>query len=237
MKAVLFSATLLIALTGCRIGNYVETVPNPDTLSGYYETQPESLLFCATSAGTTRCKNATTARIPSLLSQVMSNPVRLVMFDLESGSAAFTPPGNDRIGLPTVAKSDRTLDFFGSDSPRMLLNDAKCTTQLYLEEKGKLTTEGPFTTGSTFRMSGRMDAQFQVVQFFDAAKPGDCDASLATIRDCLNNVNLCGGTTAAANTSLQSQFQSLFNEYFASGALTIAEVATLSNIAYVVQYR
>src|SRR3954471_21243119 len=79
------------ATTGCRFGNYTETQTNPDQLSGYYVSEPKALTFFATTTSPQQ-KTAPVSQIPAEIGRYLTNPLVLIMLDLNSGKAALTSP-------------------------------------------------------------------------------------------------------------------------------------------------
>src|SRR5947209_8020645 len=75
------------ALSGCRFGNNVVPQAQNDTITGYYETQAQSLSFCAAKGSTETCKAVNTSQTPSFISSTMTNPVGLFLADAASGYA------------------------------------------------------------------------------------------------------------------------------------------------------
>src|SRR4051812_23073058 len=99
--AVLLYGAVAIILSwftsGCRVGNQVVEQPNPDQTSGYYVTQPQSLTFYVTTSKTEQ-KSAPVSQVPPLIGEIMTNPVALIVLNLDSGRSVLTPDGKS--GLP-----------------------------------------------------------------------------------------------------------------------------------------
>src|SRR5688572_408828 len=72
------------AMSGCRFGNQtVEQPQQTDPASGIYETQPQSLVYCAEDS----CANAATNLIPVDFTEILTNPVVLRVTNPADGRA------------------------------------------------------------------------------------------------------------------------------------------------------
>lgn len=220
-------------LTGCRLGNHVEQLSQTDKVSGYYETQPQTLKFCATH-GSVDCKPATTNKIPGLLSQIFSNPVALILQNPSTGRAAFTRPKGDGSALPVYLGSDGRLSYLVSTSPQIIWKDRACTGQLFLAESGKILKDtGPYTSGTSLPLSGRIQLQVQVINSFD----GNCGPTLTALYRCYLSASQCGGTSPGENQQQQQEVQDLFGPYIDAGAMAPADIPNTSYLAYEVFYQ
>ena len=85
-----FGACVLMAgsLTGCRFGNQVVPAPNPDKISGYYESQPQELELCSQNSptATTLCAPVATNQTPAMIGSVMEGSQSSVFRSAGSGS-------------------------------------------------------------------------------------------------------------------------------------------------------
>jgi hypothetical protein len=224
--------TALSLMTGCRLGNRTVAPEDPDKITGYYETAPSSLKFCATSAGVTTCKEASTTLTPSLISVEMTNPTILAMQDLESGYAAIVSPSNTKAALPIYVTNGK-LAFDGSSGAVMLWTDPACTSATYLESTGAIVAAPPKPVeGSVRTTMGRIQLKAQVIETYD----GTCGPTLTQLRKCYDNVAECGAGTDAARLALQREVQSMFDPYLKSGVLTPDGIVGLTSVSYVVQY-
>jgi hypothetical protein len=220
------------ALGGCRFGNHVETPPDPDQISGYYATSPQSLTFCA-SHGTTSCAPAAPNLVPDTLADAMSNPVALILQDLESGSAYLASTAGTGAALPVFASPDGVLSFLGSTGKETLWRDPACTTQLFIEEDGTWTKSANAGTSASGKpLSGRVQLRIQIIRTID----GTCGPTLQEIADCYANASLCGGADATENAELQAAVQYLFNDYIQSGTMASTDIPNVSALAYEVSY-
>jgi hypothetical protein len=242
MKHTFIYPTLIcLAATqsGCRVGNNtVTTDNNPDKISGYYDTVPQSLMFCATPAGNTSCKNVATNLVPSMISAEMTQPTALIVQDLDTGDAVFTAPRGGKTALPIWVQPDKTLYYANSSSEDILWKDPACTSKLYLEEDGAIMA-GPANpvAGSTRATSGRVQLRVRVTEIFQEIHPGACGSTLTLMSNCYQDVTQCGGADSGSNQQLQTQVQTMFNSYIQAGAISASDIPNLSNISYEVQYQ
>ncbi len=227
--AIILSFAISGALTSCYFGNREvnQTSSNPDTISGLYNTQPQTLQFCATVNGTTNCKSASpTSQVPAEVSQEMTNPVAVLMQDLSTGLAVFSDPTNTGSlpTLPVTVNSNQSLAYNEQTSPAQVWNDPSCTSTESLQENGSLSG-GPG--------SGRVAVTIQIVTTFD----GTCGPTLQSIYNCYQDSTQCGGTSTSTNQQTQSQWQTMFNPYIQTAAMTATDIPNVANIAYEVTYQ
>jgi hypothetical protein len=221
------------ALTGCRVGNHTEQPESPDKTSGYYETQPQSLTYCGTH-GQTSCADASTNHIPDTVSQVMSNPVALILRDLDTGQAAFASAyGDGRSALPIyVDTATGNLSFIGNTTPSVVWRDKGCTESVYIEQGGVVTKATAAKMSGKLRIVGRIAVKIQLITTFD----GDCAQTMQVMAACYADFTQCGGTDATDNRNLQAAVQETFQPYIDAGTMTGADIATTSSLAYQVSY-
>lgn len=238
IHVIAITGTLLTSLTGCRFGNQIQTAPSPITIR-YYETQPQTLQFCAipTSTASANCQNASVDIIPSLISDVMSNPVALRTDSTENQSHLISlSPYHDY--LPTHVSSDNSLSYAGRSNSVQLWDDSDCTTHFELiQNDGKISSLPESTTttssGQSVLVSGRIQLTFEVSRYFE----GNCEASLQKMYVCYTNPFECGGTDASENLQLQSRVQSFFEDYIQAGVMTVSDIRTVTAVGYSVSYR
>jgi len=242
MKLPILDFVFILAITGstmtaCRVGNNVTqapAAPNPDTISGYYETQPQTLHFCVTINGESQCKPAAINLIPSALTSVFTDPVILLMDNLNTGSANFVdsdtatnalPIGVDGTKLSLAGKGSSPSSFFGSQ---------KCYSQLYVSEEGSFDqSQISSRTINGHPMSGRIQLDVQVIESIE----GDCVGLLQSAGACALDALQCGGATTAENNSIQEEVLYRFKPYLDSGAMTVNDIANVSMLAYEVTYQ
>lgn len=233
-------ATLLaFALGGCRFGNRVVTSDaSADPISGFYGTSPQTLKFCA-SHPETRCIDMPTNQVPTLISAQMSNPVALIVQDAGTGDAALTAYNGGRSALPVWLGADNaTLYFASSYSPRPLWKDSSCMSRMYLEEEGAIVPgESLPVPGSSRSTNGRITLRVRVTEAFIDSTDGSCRIVLQAMANCYQDVNQCGGLSAADNAAYRAQAVSVFDPYVQAGAMTAADIANGTSLAYEIQYQ
>jgi hypothetical protein len=232
-------AILSTMATGCRLGNHTSTTPNPDTLSGYYATQPQALDFFVTAAGQTTSASVSPTLVPARVSGILTNPVALKLTDLASGSAILFTPIQPVDSFPISFQTDNaTFGVSGSYPSQTLWTDPACTVQEYIEVLGRTQPLGstPAVTswqGISFQITGRLDVDVWIEERID----GSCVTSLQQMYDCYENLNDCAGSSPAAQSNNQAWVQSLFNGSIQAGIMTAQDIKTVGNIAYQASYR
>jgi len=225
-------------LAGClRLGNNVVQSENPDKVTGYYESQAQTLELCSQNSPTTQtmCSKVATNLVPSMIGSVMTNPLALIVKDLSTGKAYFVGLNDSQPALPVyVDTKDLSLSFIGSTGSEVLWTDETCTTKLYIEEQGTVVQgKGPFTSGSKLSLSGRVNLEVDVIRVFE----GTCSDSLTKMAKCYEQLKNCGGATDAENTANQAWVQSLFDAYIQAGTMTLGDIPTVTRTAYHVSYQ
>lgn len=243
----------VILLTGCRFGNSVEKAEppkNPDNLTGYYETAPKKVTYCIsttegvtgleeTSDGTTPapgCVETTTDRVPTLIAQVMGNPVAFIVDEWKDRTANIVDPYNpDQVALPVSFDKDTLeLNYFGATEPDVLWKYRGCETAMSLNETGKIIQgSGPFTSGFTeAELFGRIQMTVQVMLSVD----GQCDQSLTEMHACYMDADDCGGEDVVENNAYQAAVQSYYQDFIDAGAMTADQIPTVRGLSYEIQY-
>ncbi len=225
-------------LTGClRLGNNVVQNENPDKITGYYESQAQSLELCSQNSPTakTLCSPVATNLVPAMIGSVLTNPLALIVKDLSIGKAYFVGLNESQPALPVyVDPKSLDLSFIGSTGSEILWADEACTTKLYIEEEGAVIRgKGPFTSGSKLSLSGRVQLEVDVIRVFE----GSCSDSLTQMAKCYEHAKYCGGATDAENSANQAWVQSLFDAYIQAGTMTLADIPTVTRTAYHVSYQ
>ncbi len=235
----LTAALIGLSLSGCRVGNHVEpssqavAQSNPDKISGYYETQPQHLNYCATVAGQVTCSETTVNNIPAEIAKVMTNPVILVMSDLNSGAAEIVDTKTNRSYLPVTALEDGTLSMIGMGNPGSFFGSTECFSQLFVKEVGSFNkNQGSGRMFGDHEISGRIQLSIKIVETLQ----GNCTDWLTALRDCYADETKCGGKTPAEDADTQNQIQSIFGPYIDAQALTIDQIPDLSVMTYEVVY-
>ncbi len=242
LRGIYFSGLLflgVLTLTSCRFGNKVVNPPgtqNPDTLSGFYETDPQALKVCATHEST-KCADINPGNVPDEIAVYMSNPLYFQVSDPSTGAAFIEDPFGVGYKLHIFVDAQGALSYIDWSAPAQLWEDPACTTRMYIEENGQLipATSTRIVTISNYalKMAGRMDLRLQLIYTYE----GECKASLQAMYNCYDDVNQCGASTDSANKSRHANVQSLFNYYIKQGVMEPQDILTLTNVAYDISYQ
>ena len=241
----LFYGSLAIVLSwmtsGCRFGNRTETQAgsssNSDPYSGYYVTAPKSLSFLVTTTSTVQ-KSADVSQIPSEISTYLTNPVALVVTNLNTGKAVITSPAmlnsDQGTSLPINLKSDLSLSFHGQSTSAELWTDTACQSYLDFQESGKVTQntniQGP--SGNTLALSGQLQLTFKITNYLS----GDCTATLQFFANCYQDSTQCEGSTSDQNLRIQAAIQDTFAPYIDSGAMNFSDFPSVTSYGYEAAY-
>lgn len=248
---LLWSGTAAVVLswvmTGCvdlgKFGNQLEPgtpPPNPDQISGYYRTEPRYLSFCAaqTDGGALECAPATLENIPEFLASLMSNPVGILLDDLEGNARIFNPHLDPAPVLPTMVDlSTGELSFSGAATAEPFWkNDETCTRQLFVAEQGQITRyDEPVTESWTEKkLYGELAITFSVLDEFAGS---GCNSVLQEVAACYEDANGCGGADATENQDLHAYARAIFGDWVNSGALTVGEIPRAEILLYEVSYQ
>ena len=232
--AIIFVASWAAAiLSGCRFGNRVESEETLSRYTGYYETQPTALIFCAYLPDQT-CAAAPLESIPSLVRTVMTDPVILSVD--KSGSALFVSHDLKSDALPVNLSSDLKLTMSGATPSKTFWKDTKCTTQSALYEEGELQLHEPRRTAADGKpLSGRVRIDTMWADFADGG--ADCEPTLQAIAACYQDVSQCLGATDTENTETQLRWRKLFGPYIDHGVMTVADIERVRAVAYQVSFQ
>jgi len=233
--AVLLYGALALILSwftsGCRVGNQVVEQPDPDQYSGYYTTQPQSLTFYVTTSNTEQ-RAAPVKHVPPLISEIMTNPVALIMLNLDSGRAVLTPDG--KRGLPIFLDPDNSFSYSALYPEDTYWRDPECQSRLELTQLGMVTKNPGVASppGNKHALSGSIHLKVQVVTQFS----GNCGPTFQVIADCYSDSSLCGGTHAAQNQQVQADIAAIFDPMIQAKVITVADIPNIRNYAYEVVY-
>ncbi len=236
--SILSFSLLALNLSGCRLGNNNYAPANPDTLSGYYATQPLALSFFATVGGQTTSTAVSTDQIPARVAGILTNPVALKLTDPTSGAAMlFTPiqpTDNYSIGFQS---DNQTFGISGSYPPATLWTDPACTVTELLEITGRVQPLGttPNTTtfqGVPFMLTGRLSIDVWDEERFD----GNCAPSLQAMYNCYNDVTTCPGASPLDQSGNQQYVLQLFGAEIQAGIMAPQDIPTALSTAYQVSY-
>jgi hypothetical protein len=215
------------ALSGCRFGNReVDQAQSSDGVTGYYETQPQTMNYCAAIPAET-CKSVSTNQIPADFSSILTNPVALLLQDASTGKSILFPPSDGTYGIPIFANTDQTLSVLRSSSPSTTWDDSACTrTDEELIQGAFARNNGPFTSGSKLPLSGRISLDITYTITF----AGSCGPSMQAMADCYADASKCG-------THQQSEASTLFAPYVNAGSLGTADLSKVTTLGYEISYQ
>ncbi|HUP57219.1 MAG TPA: hypothetical protein VM598_07180 [Bdellovibrionota bacterium] len=214
------------AMSGCRFGNQTVEAPQvQDLVSGIYETQPQSLVYCAND---NNCANTPTNLIPAEFTEILTNPVVLRVTDPAAGRAILFSPFGGEYGIPIFVNPDQTLSVLRTSGRTTVWNDPACTRQDQELIEGRYTkTSGPWTSNTPeLTKDGRIEMTITYVTSFD----GDCAASIQAVAACYADSAQCGTHDAESVRALYAPFVN-------SGAITAAEISTTTTLAYEISYQ
>ncbi len=220
-----------VFFTGCRFGNYVEAQPSEPQVSGYFQSQPQSLTFYTTHT-TSQQTSAPVNQIPAQVALVMTNPVAFILDDPATGASYLAASDASGYALPIYYDPGEALSYVGSTSPQVLWEDAACTTMLQVEESGQLTRfTSPQVLGD-FQTVGRVRATIRITRVIE----GTCAATLTALANCYGDLAQCGGSSPSENAALQASVIDFFAPYITAGTMTAADIPNVQGMAYEARY-
>jgi hypothetical protein len=226
---------LITGASGCRLGNRIENTPNPDQVTGLYESAFQSLTFCAAHSATV-CQPAAVSEVPSLVSGVMTNPVALVLGDSKTGSGYVVATDGSDLALKTfISQKTQSVSYLASTQQGTLWADPGCLTQLHLEQSGTYTRSTHSSNG--IDVSGDLALRVQVVRRIFPKTGGDCTPTLQALQSCYDDVTTCGGSSPSENQALQEEIQAMFDPYIQAGAMTAGDIPQITHLTYEVVYQ
>lgn len=226
-------------LTGCVFGNHIIPATNPDTISGYYSTQAQTLKFFTTVNGQDASADAPVTQIPSSVSAILTNPLWVQLQDPSTGAAQMSSPSDPSQYLAVDFQSDnQTFGINGSYNPATLWTNPGCTIQEYIEVTGRIEPPGDAPSsmaflGTSYEIAGQVSMDVWIEQRIS----GNCAWSLQAVSACYQDVSQCGGATSQDNQASQEYVQQLFSPYVQAGILTAQDIQTVSDIAFQISYQ
>jgi hypothetical protein len=228
--------------SGCRIGNNQETPPSAppaDQTTGYYSTEPKSLVLYMTTTDT-QSKEAPVELTPSWVANHFSNPVGLIMTTHSNtgkgvlASIDEIASSRDISGFPIQVNADSSLSFKGKTKPAQLWQDPNCLSWREVTETGTLTRapRAPLP-GTPYPLSGSLQLKIQVLYQFS----GQCDSTFQMIAACYQDSSQCGGKTPTENLESQLDVLNTFSPWVESGLINPADLSKIVNFAYEVSYQ
>jgi hypothetical protein len=242
-RALAAIAALLFAATGCRLGNAVTGGAVSDGMTGYYDSAPQKLTFCATVSSTETCADAPAIQVPAqITSQItasLPNPVAFLLSDPTNDSGVLLSPTGTGLELPMeIDPTSLTLGILGPVTSGPAFLDEGCQQEIYLQGDGQIVKGPgdvePNPNGGTLQTLGRITLDVKVSYTISGTT---CTASLQNLANCYANAADCGGTSSDQNSATQAQYQALFNPYVTANVLTAAGIANLSAFGYEIRYQ
>ncbi len=222
-------------LSGCRLGNHLELPQNPDQISGYYETAPQSFEVCATYDHSSCNLNTPVNQIPSMPAVIMSNPVILLMKDLKTGEALLGDSRGSGYAIRIFADESGRLTDERHFNPSTFWVDEPCYWQESIVEEGTYSKNSPGVSVSNQepKISGKIELSFEYYfQFF-----GTCDQTLGTLYSCYLDPNKCGDTDSAKNAKYHLFTKSIFDLYLAAQVMQETDIKTAKALYFKVLYK
>lgn len=238
MFRLLISTFLLLAISSCRIGNYVSQGPGPEAVVGNYETLVNATItMCSTrpvtqANGTTQdqtnCPVVPATHMDGNLSYVISNPV---YFQYDSSHGIYWLGPNIEVDpkqspfIPVFPGSNNSFAWNGplplAVSP-MPSSHPDCMFGISANVVGNYSQGGTFSSGSDLPIRGRiaMDVSWSYV-------PDD-------ISKCTDLTNCYNGTGCTTNE--QSTIKSLFQPFIDIGILTASDLSKVEKLEYQASY-
>lgn len=221
-------------MTGCRLGNRLEYA-EPKTLTGYYELNIQSLNFCATSSGTaggTVCHASPTNLVPTVASDVFSNPIALQMINETTGEAMLIGIFQ-RIAADILVTPNTSAFNLGFTIPDPLIpyTLSGCSITMDWDGEGRAVKAEHRTVGN-IDTKGHLELGLQVTTAFS----GNCANLLAQLRNCFQSENQCGGSSASQNRTLFDRTHQALDPYFQAGVLTLNQIPALEALSFRLTY-
>jgi hypothetical protein len=231
------------ALSGCRWGNHEVDAPYSGPL--FYETEFTGVQLCATLNGQSQANcvtQQTRSFIPSyqlpltstfaLDDSELSNPVILNPLDADLASALnanFEVFHSDTENAAFFIDVDSQKNLsWGISSSLDLFDDTNtaevtCAADVIFDFSGKLTATGPYTSGSTAPLSGRMALDQTITLTLQGT--GCAQAAL-----CYSDATQCDGNARA-------DIVSFYQKFIDSGVLSAADLVNLHSLSYTIHYQ
>ena len=221
-------------LSGCRIGNnqVTTTTTGGDTISGYYETLPQSLSLSVTTGTQTTTKSVTTNFMPSWLTTVMTDPLAIVIQNPVNGQGLITNQAGTNGFSIFVTGANTSLAYSENYTTPWMTN---CTENDSGVRQGSYTQYG---TGAkqVAGVSSLGRVSMSITNTFGWTGT-DCP-SLATIfYNCFLNQDNCWDTTAVDRENDNTGLHSIYDPFINSGVMTVDQIKTVTGLSYQVNYQ
>jgi hypothetical protein len=245
MKSVLTIGVVILSLSGCVFGNHTVSGPvnNPlsgilgDTISGYYATEPQTYQVSATVGGTTATEDASINYLPAQITDQFTNPIAFKIAG--SGVAELFNPLDESDGFEFTYNTGNSFNFGGTWTSAPLWDSTQCTLTQNVVIQGEFEPLGttPITEtldGNAIPITGRMTMSLQIQYSIEGTT---CTNSLQEMYNCYQNVTTCMGSDSNTQLGNQQVVDSLFNPFIQSGAMTPADIETVTGMTAQIQYQ
>ena len=221
--------------SGCYFGN--RSVGGGTVGTNFYETQPESVQFCAIDAVTGNCKSGSVNQLTSA-ANLFPNPIEVYQPDPNRVEAIFYTPNTDPNTGIGGNINGTSVDASGSGGANPVFSwaDPACTMTLDVQMNGNIY-QGALTTGSTFPVTGRLKMQVTTTYSFSPI----CTTGLTfqTASLCYAGTpagESCGGISTTDNQSRWQSVDAIFGTWNSLKVIGVADILKLSAIQYIAQY-
>jgi hypothetical protein len=237
----ILALTLSGVMTGCRFGNHVESskaqTDDPFVME-YWNTAPQTLMFCAQVPGNAYCRQANTNYIPGETSLVMSDPVIMYTKDPKHelwyfvNKAGYTTPY-----IPFLLAADNSIALDASGTDHVLSDSCAAPFVVKIDQARRVPYASPLPGQDGISQIGRV--QMRISWTTDYSSSG-CRQVLKTASDCYNDVNLCAGADLTAKNQQRQLVADRFGQYFVDGngnGLPPSQLENLTQESYEVIYQ
>lgn len=217
-----------LLFSGCEFGNKSTTeLHGYDTISGYYESLPQSVVFHAKiGSGAERNQSGTVNQMPDFMKAVMGNPTMLYFDDPIGGQGSIRAHSNATLGFPTLI--DDKLGTFG------------VSTSGYADVSGCRFTEetihtGRFSQSPTTKVISGLTVRGQIAVDFTAiysfvGEDVDCDVLRGIFKTCYSDNVGC--STDPGSILYRGYVTKVFGALIGAGVMTEAEIPSTHSVGF-----
>jgi hypothetical protein len=231
----------LLALSGCRFGNYSEPQPDPNASDGGFEsvelfqTHPTQLSVAVVYNDTSQVSTQDQVPLAAIPAEALAKFTDPLYFVVNS-DADHTPYFIGKTGEFKVMEQTGFDDHgnlridYAMDGGHTLWKNPACLTQVQISHDGQLDRDHPgsATLGDNiYNTAGRVILDRMSLQVID----GDCAADLQDMAQCYQESTQC------ENTEAWEKAVAFFDLYVRqTGILKIEDVARIKGLAYIVRF-
>lgn len=228
-------------ISGCRIGNRVESGNVPDSgPSGYYSTTAKAFRVTVVQTEATHNYTGGVDLIPGIVSNYFTDPTTLLVLDSTSGKAAIYPPTSGVPGSFRGVYLDSTGTGFGVNlnSTETAWLDEACQLTSSFAIAGKIASHPDHQTIPVSSPVGTLPAKGRLgfTASYSNEFVGNCTASLSSMSGCYQSVGACPGASAGEQRQLQGIVQGIYDYYVEIGAIDPADIATTLSMGFEADY-